>query len=77
LADNHYKRVTNFAKEMLVWPDEIQVHKIKNPAFLSDVKPTAVGTPTAIGYKGSTRNSMDLSMTRGVATSPSRMPNVN
>ncbi len=30
LAENHFKRVTNFAKEMLVWPTEIDVHKIKN-----------------------------------------------
>ena len=41
LAENHFKRVTNFAKEMLVWPTEIDVHKIKNEAYISDVKPSA------------------------------------
>lgn len=30
LADRHYQRVTNFAKEMLVKPIEIDVHKLKN-----------------------------------------------
>jgi len=30
LAEQHFKRVSNFAKEMLVWPDEINVHKTEN-----------------------------------------------
>ena len=45
LADQHYKRVTNFAKEMLVWPEEINVHKIRNPAYISDVKPPIAVPP--------------------------------
>ncbi len=36
MAENHFKRVTNFAKEMLVWPTEIDVHKIKNEAYVSE-----------------------------------------
>ena len=47
LADQHYKRVTNFAKEMLVWPEEISVHKIRNPAYISDVKPP-IAVPPAL-----------------------------
>ena len=30
LADKHYKRVATFAKEMLVRPEEIDIHKIDN-----------------------------------------------
>lgn len=68
LAENHYKRVTNFAKEMLVWPDEISVHKIKNPTFLSDVKPTSVVSQIK-PRGGTTRNSIDLTLPRGTALS--------
>jgi len=40
LADKHYKRVSNFAKEMLVRPQEIEVHKIDNvPQIRSASKP--------------------------------------
>ena len=45
LADQHYKRVTNFAKEMLVWPEEINVHKIRNDKFISDVRPPRAVPP--------------------------------
>ena len=44
MADQHYKRVSNFAKEMLVWPEEIEVHKIKNEQFISEVKPPAAAS---------------------------------
>ena len=49
LADQHYKRVSNFAKEMLVWPQEVNVHKIKNPSFISEVKPSRNNEPTFLG----------------------------
>jgi len=79
LADNHYKRVTNFAKEMLVWPEEITVHKIKNPKFLSDVKPTATVPPLNVAQAANaaanagSRNSMEFSR-RGAAASTQRIP---
>ena len=50
LADQHYKRVSNFAKEMLVWPDEIDVHKIKNERFISEVKPSMVTNVPPLPY---------------------------
>ena len=62
LADQHYKRVSAFAKEMLVWPEEIKVHRIKNPQ-LSDVKATATTIPTlpeVVNMHGSSA-SVDLS----------------
>ena len=31
MADKHYKRVSSFAKEMLVRPHEIDIHRINNP----------------------------------------------
>ena len=40
LAEQHFKRVSNFAKEMLVNPEEIHIHKIKNE-MLYELKPSA------------------------------------
>ena len=78
MAENHYKRVTNFAKEMLVWPDEIQVHKIKNPRFLSDVKPTSVVPAIHTVRGGTTRNSVDHStFPRGAGMTTQRTPSVH
>ena len=83
LADNHYKRVANFAKEMLVWPEEISVHKIKNPAFISDVKPTMkqpVVPPLPVGIHSGTaspsRNSIEVldQQRKGAAASTTRVP---
>ena len=81
LADNHYKRVANFAKEMLVWPEEISVHKIKNPAFISDVKPTKspVVPPLPVGAAATaspSRNSIEVldQHRKGAAVSSSRVP---
>ena len=31
MADKHYKRVSSFAKEMLVRPQQIDIHRINNP----------------------------------------------
>ena len=66
LADQHYKRVSNFAKEMLVWPDEIDIHKIKNDKFIGDVKPPTLPLlPTAnLNTSGHVAgaHSVDLSM---------------
>ena len=42
MADQHYQRVTSFAKEMLVRPEEIMVHKIKNEQFANELKPAVV-----------------------------------
>ena len=42
MADQHYQRVTSFAKEMLVRPEEIHVHKIKNEQFANELKPAVV-----------------------------------
>ena len=76
MAENHYKRVTNFAKDMLVWPEEISVHKNKNP-LLSDVKPTASPpVPPIPVHKTdmSTRNSMDFGASRGAAATQRSIP---
>ena len=62
LADQHYKRVSNFAKEMLVWPEEIEVHKIKNDKFISEMKPSNVMPPI---NNDRVDSSMDLSVNRG------------
>ena len=56
-----------FAKEMLVWPEEIKIHKIKNPQ-ISDVKATSTTVPTlpdVVNMHGNSA-SVDLSqMTSG------------
>jgi len=69
LAENHYKRVTNFAKEMLVWPDEISVHKNRNPTFIDHVKPATV-VPLIPLFKQNTetRNSIDYNIMKGAVT---------
>ena len=64
MADQHYQRVTSFAKEMLVRPEEILVHKIKNEQFANELKP-AVVLPTiasSIARKGHSNSySVDFS----------------
>ena len=49
LADKHYQRVSNFAKEMLVSPVELDVHKIKNE-FSEEIRnnPVRVSRPNVI-----------------------------
>ena len=73
LAENHYKRVSNFAKEMLVWPEEIDVHKIKNPQFVSDMKPARASPVPPIPISaspGPSRNSYELlERSKGAASS--------
>ena len=41
LADKHYQRVSNFAKEMLVNPTELDVHKLKNE-FTDEIRDNPV-----------------------------------
>ena len=41
LADKHYQRVSYFAKEMLVNPTELDVHKLKND-FSEDIRENPV-----------------------------------
>ena len=49
LADKHYQRVSHFAKEMLVNPRELDVHKLKND-FSEDIRdnPVRVTQPNTI-----------------------------
>ena len=41
LADKHYQRVSNFAKEMLVNPTELNVHKLQN-VFSEEIRDNPV-----------------------------------
>ena len=70
LAENHFKRVTSFAKEMLVWPTEIDVHKIKNAAYTSEVKPSSMIPPINIGHVKNA-HSVEISARSGAAASSS------
>ena len=60
LAEQHFKRVSNFAKEMLVWPEEIDVHRIKNSRFISEVKPTQLEIDAFENLPQNNNNSVDL-----------------
>lgn len=63
--------MTNFAKEMLVWPTEIEVHKIKNEAYISEMKPPAAIPPLNVGTVRNAAMSQDITQRGGAAASAS------
>jgi len=64
LADNHYKRVTSFAKEMLVFPEGIEVHRVRNPLFQPDLKPSIPAPPLPVRYLSQKNSKTDLDDSR-------------